>query len=268
LFICNYGIAGNLIKSEMYKVGQACSQCPDGTTCSTRYPGLCTGEPSSPLTVRPPLWPWELPEGFPTSGPLDPDKPLVTGFVDISGNPDAVIDPPDVVAPPTIVPDDNCIYTCRIDKGCSVKIVTNRVLNGSVLGSCFPPSFGGSCSGTPEKCNSCSQDCVGQYGNTITVKLDQNGKPGKKTIEPLTVSSASSSGSQSGGNSDTCHYNCQESGGCTVRINAKGPVNGNTLGSCFSELFGGKCSGTPTRCHKCLPKCEGKKGQEFSEPAN
>merc|ERR1712029_318992 len=96
LFICNYGIAGNLIKSEMYKVGQACSQCPDGTTCSTRYPGLCTGEPSPPLTVRPPLWPWELPEGFPTSGPLDPDKPLVTGFVDISGNPDAVIDPPDV----------------------------------------------------------------------------------------------------------------------------------------------------------------------------
>ena len=37
LFICNYGIAGNLIKSEMYKIGKPCTQCPEGTTCSNRY---------------------------------------------------------------------------------------------------------------------------------------------------------------------------------------------------------------------------------------
>ncbi len=51
-FICNYGLAGNLIKSEMYKVGEACSQCPAGTSCSSEFPGLCTGVPDEPLTVR------------------------------------------------------------------------------------------------------------------------------------------------------------------------------------------------------------------------
>ena len=30
-YVCNYGIAGNLIASEMYKVGQPCSACPRGT---------------------------------------------------------------------------------------------------------------------------------------------------------------------------------------------------------------------------------------------
>ena len=140
-----------------------------------RYPGLCNGQPSEPLTVRPPLWPWELPEGFPTSAPLDPNKPLITGFVDLSGNPDAVVDPPDVVSPPTIVPDDRCVYTCRANRGCSVKIVTNRAIDGSVMGSCFPPSFGGSCSGIPQRCQDCSIKCVGNYGNKITVKLDKEG---------------------------------------------------------------------------------------------
>ncbi len=51
-FICNYGLAGNLIKSEMYRVGPPCSSCPPGTTCSRDYPGLCSGVPDRPLTIR------------------------------------------------------------------------------------------------------------------------------------------------------------------------------------------------------------------------
>jgi len=27
----------------MYKRGTPCSECPEGTTCSNQYPGLCSG---------------------------------------------------------------------------------------------------------------------------------------------------------------------------------------------------------------------------------
>jgi hypothetical protein len=48
----------------------------------------------------------------------------------------------------------------------------------------------------------------------------------------------------------TCLYNCQTSGGCSVKIQSSEPVNGNTLGSCFSQDFGGSCSGIPERSCK------------------
>ncbi|XP_071550655.1 uncharacterized protein [Panulirus ornatus] len=41
LYTCNYGPAGNIIFSTMYSKGSPCSSCPDGTSCSVRYPGLC-----------------------------------------------------------------------------------------------------------------------------------------------------------------------------------------------------------------------------------
>jgi len=41
LYTCNYGPAGNIIFSEMYRHGNPCSACPQGTTCSLTYPGLC-----------------------------------------------------------------------------------------------------------------------------------------------------------------------------------------------------------------------------------
>jgi len=41
LYTCNYGPAGNIIFSEMYRRGNPCSACPQGTTCSVTYPGLC-----------------------------------------------------------------------------------------------------------------------------------------------------------------------------------------------------------------------------------
>jgi len=38
LIVCNYAVAGNLIGSEMYKVGTPCDDCPTGYTCDD---GLC-----------------------------------------------------------------------------------------------------------------------------------------------------------------------------------------------------------------------------------
>ncbi len=40
--VCNYGPAGNVIGSPIYTEGSACSLCPDGTTCSIEFPGLCS----------------------------------------------------------------------------------------------------------------------------------------------------------------------------------------------------------------------------------
>ena len=41
LYACNYGPAGNIITSPMYRVGTPCSACPTGTECSTTFRGLC-----------------------------------------------------------------------------------------------------------------------------------------------------------------------------------------------------------------------------------
>jgi len=41
LYTCTYGPAGNIIFSEMYRRGNPCSACPQDTTCSLTYPGLC-----------------------------------------------------------------------------------------------------------------------------------------------------------------------------------------------------------------------------------
>ena len=47
LYVCNYGPGGNVIGAPLYKVGTACSDCPEGTTCSTTFKGLCAGEGTS-----------------------------------------------------------------------------------------------------------------------------------------------------------------------------------------------------------------------------
>lgn len=181
----------------MYHKGPACSGCPEGTECSSRYPGLCSGNPTEPLTLKPPLFPWEVPDWFPTSNP-DASKPLVTDveFIDISDHPDAIIEhvfipPPNVTKGSCLsnsdtsqislhfllsaLDGDRCIYTCKRNKGCSVKIETNRLIDGAVSGSCFPPSFGGSCSGTPKDCVKCSDMCTENHGRLVTVTLDKSG---------------------------------------------------------------------------------------------
>lgn len=39
--VCNYGPSGNYFNAPVYKQGEPCSQCPNGTKCSDMYPGLC-----------------------------------------------------------------------------------------------------------------------------------------------------------------------------------------------------------------------------------
>lgn len=41
--VCNYGPAGNIPGEVVYKDGEPCSECPEGTECSTQYIGLCEG---------------------------------------------------------------------------------------------------------------------------------------------------------------------------------------------------------------------------------
>ncbi|XP_059086443.1 uncharacterized protein LOC131883108 isoform X1 [Tigriopus californicus] len=248
-FICNYGLAGNLIKSEMYKVGQPCSDCPRGTTCSLRYPGLCNGVPTEKLTVRTPVnvdlsW-------IPTR------PPIVTLHKPNEGPKlDEVLELPPIIVEPPEVPDtpEECIYTCQDSGGCSVKFASIVFFSGSVLGSCFPPSFGGECSGTPEKCEECIGICNGKNGQELTVTLSKGNSSSQ--IVSNNISETKVPNQESAGSGDTCSYNCQSSGGCSVRINSKGFVSGSVLGSCFSPGFGGKCSGTPTRCQDCLGVCQ------------
>ncbi|KAK8399007.1 hypothetical protein O3P69_004240 [Scylla paramamosain] len=43
LYVCNYGPIGNIMSFPMYREGDPCSACPEGTTCSQEYEGLCEG---------------------------------------------------------------------------------------------------------------------------------------------------------------------------------------------------------------------------------
>ena len=160
----------------MYKIGTPCSECPKGTSCSSAYPGLCSGNPEQPLTSRPPVFPWEVEGTFPTRKPIFIKN--TTSITD--GNlkpPEPEIIKEEFIKPPEIQKGkDKCIYTCRNDKGCAVKISSNHPINGPVLGSCFPPSFGGSCSGTPENCKECLDVCNGEEGYEITIEVEENGE--------------------------------------------------------------------------------------------
>ena len=174
IFVCNYGIGGNLLRSEMYKIGAPCSSCPSGTSCSSAYPGLCSGQPNKPLTSRPPIAPWEIEGTFPTR------KPIFNRNITSVINPRPVkpeIIKVDFIKPPEIQKgDDKCIYTCRDNKGCSVRISSKHPINGPTMGSCFPPSFGGSCSGTPEDCQDCLDVCKEDQGIEITIEVKEDGK--------------------------------------------------------------------------------------------
>ncbi|XP_042889295.1 venom allergen 5-like [Penaeus japonicus] len=39
-YACNYGRAGNYVSQKVYNAGPACSKCPPGTSCSSKYKGL------------------------------------------------------------------------------------------------------------------------------------------------------------------------------------------------------------------------------------
>ena len=53
---------------------------------------------------------------------------------------------------------------------------------------------------------------------------------------------------------EVCSYLCQGGGGCTVHYTGP-PRAGPTSGSCFSQAFGGSCSGTPAECQDCNEVC-------------
>ena len=174
IFVCDYAIGGNFLRSEMYKIGDACSACPSGTSCSKVYPGLCTGNPDKPITQRPPLHSWEIEGTFPTRKPI-----FIKNTTSTTNNrptePEIISE--EFIKPPKIQDgDDKCIYTCRKDKGCSVKISSNHPISGPILGSCFPPSFGGSCSGIPNDCSECIDVCKGEEGHEIIVEVSKDGK--------------------------------------------------------------------------------------------
>ena len=56
---------------------------------------------------------------------------------------------------------DQCDYECQSTGGCNVRY-TGPPRGGPTSGSCFPPLFGGSCSGTPPECIDCNKvlDCI------------------------------------------------------------------------------------------------------------
>ena len=151
----------------MYIVGDPCSQCPSGTQCSETFPGLCHGIPDEPLTIRPPVITADD-SGFPT-------------FEEAFGNSSSGFENPEwietfVIPPPLIdVKNSSCVYECRENGGCSVKVETSKLISGPVYGSCFPPDFGGECSGIPELCSPCLMICSEFPGQELVVHVDENG---------------------------------------------------------------------------------------------
>merc|ERR1712110_260689 len=51
---------------------------------------------------------------------------------------------------------DPCNYSCTGGGGCEVRYI-GPSRGGKIKGSCFPNSFGGSCSGTPRECQDCNR---------------------------------------------------------------------------------------------------------------
>ena len=92
-----------------------------------------------------------------------------------------------------------CSYSCRPSGGCRVQYV-GAPRGGPTLGSCFPPDFGGSCTGTPPECLHCNLalDCP-QGGQE---EQEEGEEEGEEEV--------------SGGTGEVCDYKCEENGGCQV----------------------------------------------------
>ena len=88
-----------------------------------------------------------------------------------------------------------CQYTCRPSGGCRVQYV-GPPRGGPTLGSCFPPDFGGSCTGTPPECLHCN----------LALDCPQGGQEEEEEVSPPA----------SGGSGQVCDYKCDENGGCQV----------------------------------------------------
>ena len=59
-----------------------------------------------------------------------------------------------------------CEYYCNVDGGCKVRFIPSREgYSGNIQGYCYPPNFGGNCSGIPIYCTDCSFKCRGKAGS-------------------------------------------------------------------------------------------------------
>ena len=132
LYICNYGVAGNFIRSEMYQKGEPCSQCPAGTSCSSEYPGLCSGTPDQPLTIRPPII---LPEdfaGFPTSQSGSNNNGGSNGNIQIPGG-FLTVNPPPVIGRNLLVSD---FFFCGVQQMIFLLITFTKILYQNMIFVC------------------------------------------------------------------------------------------------------------------------------------
>ena len=139
---------------------------------------------------------------------------------------------------------DQCDYECQSTGGCNVRY-TGPPRGGPTSGSCFPPLFGGSCSGTPPECLDCNKalDCT-----ESTTELTES----KNSSEVTNTDGEDSNGPLNGDEvvigqilfkidksfshkkrykykftsprrtlahylDKVCDYRCQESGGCEVQ---------------------------------------------------
>merc|ERR1711971_241593 len=177
----------------------------------------------------------------------------------------------------------DCRYACDQDGSCKTDW-NGSFRPGGTSASCFSPQFGGSCFGKVDGCKDCNQVCVGgsssssgsrPSGGSSSSSGSSGGlndceikqlctckttcRPGRgcdkecvgipQEFNPSASSSggsSSSSGSSSGGSKSDgdCRYQCQSNGGCQV-------FSSLGSGSCFSQAFGGSCSGTPRGCQDC-----------------
>ena len=65
--------------------------------------------------------------------------------------------------------DTTCNYNCKENGGCSVNIESSFPVSGFVSGSCFPPDFGGDCSGIPKRCSNCNEKCEKRLGEKFSM---------------------------------------------------------------------------------------------------
>jgi hypothetical protein len=144
----------------MYETGSPCSACPSGTTCSMRYPGLCTGPPGGgpeakpkPIEVKP-----EKPKPKPTGPNPNPTSPMPTPT-------GAKPTEPTKIVTGSSSGNNNCDYMCK-DTGCTVRYTPSQkeLYSGSILGSCLPQKWGGRCIGTPKPCSKCLDECPEKNG--------------------------------------------------------------------------------------------------------
>merc|ERR1712029_1116745 len=152
----------------------------------------------------------------------------------------------------------NCRYACNQDGSCMTDW-TGSFKNGVTSASCFPPRFGG-CLGKVDGCKDCNQVCGGgssgggssSSGGLAIRDCERKGlckcqitSSGKECVGIPQENVPSSSGSSGGSKSDgDCRYQCKSNGGCQV-------FSSSGSGSCFSQAFGGSCSGTPRGCQDC-----------------